>query len=123
MRIEINKSENVELVCNGKLVAEFCAGAVIDAAHHEQEVKQARVALVVAKSMAKVTDWEAFVDGVNNVLRDHPHSGGGVPGFVAPADPNARGEQVTAYRDSWGVGEMVRKCISEDQLDLFGGAA
>ncbi|WP_339119169.1 hypothetical protein [Halomonas sp. BMC6] len=123
MRIEINSSENVELVCNGKLIAEFSAGAVVDASYHEAEIKQARVALVLAKNMAKVTDWVAFVDGVNNVLREHSYSGGGVPGFVAPADPKARGEQITAYRDNWSIGEMVRKYISEDQLDLFGEVA
>ena len=121
MRIEINSSENVELVCNGKLIAEFSAGAVVDASYHEAEIKQARVALVLAKNMAKVTDWSAFIDGVNKVLRQHSHTG--VAGYAAPADPKAKGEDVTAYRVNWEIGAFVRQYISEDQLDLFGEVA
>lgn len=117
MRIEINGTENVELVCKGKLIVEFSAGSVLDAAYHQKEVQQARVALVLAKQMALVTDWQAFIDGVNNVLRQHPHSG--VPGYVAPANPGANGEAVTAYRQSWDIGDFVRRHINEDQLDLF----
>ncbi len=71
--------------------------------------------------MALVTDWDAFNDGVKNVLRQHSH--GGLPGFVAPADPKAKGDDVTVYRANWDIGEFVRRYISDDQMSLFGGDA
>ncbi|TDX30804.1 hypothetical protein DFO67_10459 [Modicisalibacter xianhensis] len=121
MRIEINGTENVELVCNGKLIAEFNAGGVLDAACHQKEIQSARVALVLAKQMALVTDWDAFADGVKNVLRGHPH--GGVPGYVAPPEPNPSHDRANTYRANWDIGEFVRRFVSDDQLDLFGEVA
>lgn len=120
MRLELDRNESLSVVREGHLLVEIdSTGGVVDGKALEAEVKAARVASVLVRELRTVDDWNAFVDGVNGVLRSHSQPG--VPGFVAP--PHDSKANAKEYERSWHAGEFVRRFLVDDQLNLFEGDA
>jgi len=113
MRIDVNKSDYVQIVCNKKIIAEIVIGDVMHGSALVKEVEDCRIGTAALKILAGVNDWQGFVDGVRGKTDEYlgdlePEL---FPG-VCPS-PYKTHQENMLYQDSLERGRSIKRALDE----------
>jgi hypothetical protein len=116
MRIDVNRLEHVQIVCEGKLIAEISVGACMDSAAMLDEVEKNRIGASIFNMLSRVKDWSGVIDGIAG--KCDPYPGQQQMPDVVPS-PYKTAEKNREYQNDYGVGQAIRRFIVDRQGDAL----